>query len=34
MLSFIGGLLMFLREVFVATKNLRIGLRGMREDCR
>lgn len=31
MLSFIGGLLMFLREVFVATKNLRIGLRGMRE---
>ncbi len=28
MLSFIGGLLLFLREVFVATKNLRIGLRG------
>jgi hypothetical protein len=34
MLSFIGGLLMFLREVFVATKNLRIGLRGMRETSR
>lgn len=31
MLSFIGGLLMFLREVFVATKALRIGLTGMRE---
>ncbi|MGC2460013.1 MAG: DUF2721 domain-containing protein [Steroidobacteraceae bacterium] len=30
MLSFIGGLLLFLREVFVATKNLRIGLRGRR----
>jgi Protein of unknown function (DUF2721) len=29
MLSFIGGLLMFLREVFVATKHLRIGLRGV-----
>ncbi|MGH8230807.1 MAG: DUF2721 domain-containing protein [Steroidobacteraceae bacterium] len=28
MLSFIGGLLLFLREVFVATKHLRIGLRG------
>ena len=28
MLSFIGGLLMFLREVYVATKHLRIGLRG------
>lgn len=28
MLSFIGALLLFLREVFVATKNLRIGLRG------
>ena len=31
MLSFIGGLLMFLREVFVATRALRIGLTGMRE---
>jgi Protein of unknown function (DUF2721) len=29
MLSFISGLLLFLREVFVATKNLRIGLRGV-----
>jgi hypothetical protein len=29
MLSFIGGLLLFLREVFVATKHLRIGLRGV-----
>jgi hypothetical protein len=28
MLSFIGGLLMFLREVFVATRALRIGLSG------
>jgi hypothetical protein len=28
MLSFIGGLLLFLREVYVATKHLRIGLRG------
>jgi hypothetical protein len=28
MLSFIGGLLLFLREVFVATRTLRIGLRG------
>ena len=27
MLSFIGGLLLFLREVFVATRSLRIGLR-------
>jgi F0F1-type ATP synthase assembly protein I len=27
MLSFIGGLLLFLREVFVATQTLRIGLR-------
>ena len=27
MLSFIGGLMMFLREVFVATRTLRIGLR-------
>jgi hypothetical protein len=31
MLSFIGGLLMFLREVFVATRALRIGLTGARE---
>jgi hypothetical protein len=31
MLSFIGGLLLFLREVFVATQALRIGLTGMRE---
>ncbi|HXR20900.1 MAG TPA: DUF2721 domain-containing protein [Steroidobacteraceae bacterium] len=32
MLSFIGGLSLFLREVFVATRSLRIGLRaaGMR----
>ena len=29
MFSFIGGLLMFLREVFVATQALRIGLTGM-----
>jgi len=29
MLSFIAGLLLFLREVFVATKHLRIGLRGV-----
>jgi len=29
MLSFIAGLLLFLREVFVATKHLRIGLRGI-----
>jgi hypothetical protein len=29
MLSLIGGLLLFLREVLVATKNLRIGLRGV-----
>jgi Protein of unknown function (DUF2721) len=28
MLSFIGGLVLFLREVFVATRTLRIGLRG------
>jgi len=28
MVSFIGGLLCFLREVFVATKTLRIGLDG------
>jgi hypothetical protein len=27
MLSFIGGLTLFLREVFVATRSLRIGLR-------
>lgn len=27
MLSFIGGLVMFLREVFLATRTLRIGLR-------
>ncbi len=31
MFSFIGGLLMFLREVFVATVALRIGLTGTRE---
>lgn len=30
MFSFIGGLLFFLREVFVATQNLRIGLRHAR----
>jgi hypothetical protein len=30
MLSFIGGLLLFLREVFVATRTLRIGLRAAR----
>jgi hypothetical protein len=30
MLSFIGGLVLFLREVFVATRTLRIGLRGGR----
>jgi hypothetical protein len=30
MLSFIGGLLLFLREVFLATHTLRIGLRGPR----
>jgi uncharacterized protein DUF2721 len=30
MFSFIGGLLLFLREVFVATRSLRIGLRGVR----
>jgi Protein of unknown function (DUF2721) len=30
MVSFIGGLLLFLREVLVATRNLRIGLRGPR----
>jgi hypothetical protein len=29
MFSFIGGLLLFLREVFVATRSLRIGLRGV-----
>jgi Protein of unknown function (DUF2721) len=29
MLCFITGLLLFLREVFVATRTLRIGLRGM-----
>ena len=28
MFSFIGGLLLFLREVFVATRTLRIGLTG------
>jgi len=27
MLSFIGAILCFLREVFIATSNLRIGLR-------
>jgi hypothetical protein len=31
MLSFIGGLLLFLREVFVATRALRIGLAGTRD---
>jgi hypothetical protein len=31
MLSFIGGLLMFLREVFLATRALRIGLTGNRD---
>ena len=30
MLCFISGLLLFLREVFVATRTLRIGLRGVR----
>ena len=30
MFCFIGGLLLFLREVFVATRSLRIGLRGAR----
>jgi hypothetical protein len=30
MLSFIGGLMLFLREVFVATRSLRIGLRAHR----
>jgi hypothetical protein len=30
MFSFIGGLLLFLREMFVATRTLRIGLRGVR----
>ena len=30
MFSFIGGLLLFLREVFLATRSLRIGLRGVR----
>lgn len=30
MLSFIGGLIMFLREVFLATRTLRIGLRSPR----
>ena len=30
MLSFIGGLTLFLREVFVATRTLRIGLRAGR----
>ena len=34
MLSFIGGLLMFLREVFVATVALRIGLTGTSESRR
>jgi hypothetical protein len=34
MLSFIGGLLMFLREVFVATVALRIGLTGKSESRR
>jgi hypothetical protein len=29
MFSFIGGLLLFLREVFLATRSLRIGLRGV-----
>jgi len=32
MLSFIGGLLLFLREVFIATSALRIGLRGIARD--
>jgi len=32
MFSFIGGLLLFLREVFVATRTLRIGLRGTRPE--
>lgn len=32
MFSFIGGLLLFLREVFVATRTLRIGLRSPRPD--
>ena len=31
MLSFIGALLLFLREVYVATRNLRIGLSDRRE---
>jgi len=31
MLSFIGGLMLFLREVFVATRSLRIGLRAHRQ---
>jgi len=31
MISFIGGLLLFLREVFVATRALRIGLTGTRD---
>jgi hypothetical protein len=30
MFSFIAGLLLFLREVFIATRALRIGLRGVR----
>ena len=30
MLSYIGAILCFLREVFIATANLRIGLRGAR----
>jgi hypothetical protein len=30
MLSFIGGLMLFLREVFLATRSLRIGLRAHR----
>jgi Protein of unknown function (DUF2721) len=30
MFCYIGGLLLFLREVFVATRSLRIGLRGAR----
>ena len=31
MLSFIGGLMLFLREVFLATRSLRIGLRAHRQ---
>jgi hypothetical protein len=32
MFSFIAGLLLFLREVYVATRTLRIGLRGARPE--